>query len=94
MSKHAETSVNRRRRAATLQRERATDRPYLVRLGPTRWIVRGGSPGYNDESLLKAFAAIVDCLRGRPAVRPDIRVDRRAVRPRRRQAFNASPVLR
>lgn len=93
MFKHAETTVNRRRSAATPEREAATDRPYLVRLGSTRWIVRGGSPGYNDESLLRAFAAIIKCLRGQPDVRAGFRGDRRSARRRGRYTLSSSTAL-
>jgi hypothetical protein len=93
MSKHAETSVNRERNAAALQPKRATDHPYLVRLGPTRWAVRGGSPGYNDETLLRSFAAIVDCLRVQADARAGLRVDRRSVRRRSRHTLSPASAL-
>lgn len=94
MPKHAEATVSRAGDAAALLRKPTTDRPYLVQLGPNRWIVRGGSPGCNDESLLRAFAAIVDCLRGRPKARTDFRVNRRSVRRRSRHTPNPSSASR
>jgi hypothetical protein len=93
MSKHVEAAVIRRRDATALLQTPAADSPYLVRLGPKRWIVRGGSPGCNHESLLKAFATIVEFLRGRPEARTEIRIGCRSVRRRIRHTLSPSAAL-
>ena len=93
MSESVELDIAGRRDAFAHPRRRAPHRPYLVQSGPRNWLVHATAPGDHHEPLLKALAAIDDCLRERRVEDADFGIGGLAARPEK-SALDAASALR
>ena len=76
-----EIDVESRWDAVALMERLAAYHPYLIQYAPQRWLVHLACPGYHDEQLPSALAAIHESLVARTVERAEVRVNGRPCRP-------------